>query len=924
MSVYVFWDLENLSPRTGAIHATVQRLTVALSGFGPLASIKAYCDTTALVKRTRNSMVANGVHLVDVPFSRKKETADKVLLVDMMMMACQAASARSAGEPQITVVLLSSDSDFVYGLAKLSQLGVCTVCVRSTAVRTTLLDRQVDHVIDWERIHGAGAPPECNRGCRNFLAAVMGRPGDAPSTILVAPELEIPVEAPEDLPPSRLVRVVLALRRAHGADRTLHPTLADVVRHFCVFYPLLHRSVSTHALMAQYVTCAVRSGLISLWRSPDCRDSEPAQPEEDDVAWEIQSWASSLHGHVDTAADALHDSGWLRDEWHATASWSDEDSLESGGSLSSSEPSPPVSLDELGSLNWDYVYVSLGKVPWWQAHEQTAPPSTASSIPNMSVSSPAARSISARTPEPERAASPVAEVAPTVSRPSPTAASPSQTRVVSPVTVATPTPAPLAIKKRARDDDGWQERARTADGSVHDVQTYNTFVVIVREFENHLIASGELSADNGGPSEGIRLSNVGQVLARVAPKWRHTLKVNKLWKWASMLESDNLIKLFHGSNGELSMLSHAPELGPEYAALVPVDVTALPIDTFDAIRACVAEILKLPMPQVSQAAEPARPVHDVKPATVDEEATGAPAPPDEPELAVGDLVGPRVAAPVLNLKALLETRTRLVYSHDAGHVKLADTAKLTSHAAASKARGAGSKLAQMVLSSHGPRHVHESPFTTASLSVNRSARLRALDVDAPASVVARSLAMRDLESVTLSKSHSRLRGLGPRVVAQLSPTKAYQVSSRVHGSASPLAQIQRDDSVSRRAKSLRDASRSRVRAAVASPSRGAKLAAVAALASDLHALSKAYGPDQVASSDAETESVGDYERRRWLDESTSPASATRRLLAPTLRRWRIADSGAVGLLALSSSKDHCAWRLAGPVGLAVAAQPIVA
>ena len=84
--------------------------------------------------------------MVDVPYRRKKEAVDKIILVDMMVLMAQLSDLAAE---RTTVVLVSGDGDFAYGLSHLRQRGVRIVVIAFQHCAPELR-MHAHHFVDWD------------------------------------------------------------------------------------------------------------------------------------------------------------------------------------------------------------------------------------------------------------------------------------------------------------------------------------------------------------------------------------------------------------------------------------------------------------------------------------------------------------------------------------------------------------------------------------------------------------------------------------------------------------------------------------------------------------------------------------------------------------------------------------------------------
>ncbi|KAH6918937.1 NYN domain-containing protein [Coprinopsis sp. MPI-PUGE-AT-0042] len=120
----IFWDYENCAVPTGCSgHQVVKSIRNVIQPFGTIKSFKAYLaiseqsQTKSLT--VRSELQASGVSLTDTPHNGRKDVADKMMIVDMLLFAMD-------NDPPATLVLISGDRDFshVIGVLRLRQYDV--------------------------------------------------------------------------------------------------------------------------------------------------------------------------------------------------------------------------------------------------------------------------------------------------------------------------------------------------------------------------------------------------------------------------------------------------------------------------------------------------------------------------------------------------------------------------------------------------------------------------------------------------------------------------------------------------------------------------------------------------------------------------------------------------------------------------------
>ena len=865
--VYVFWDLENMAPRASQVGDTIKRMRLALSGFGPLSSINVYCDTTTVSKAARQVFATSGARLIDVPYSRKKETADKYLLVDMILTGSQAAQALPGhtgassvddnhNNRLVTVVLVSSDSDFVYGLVKLSQLGVRTVCIRTahTSINTVELERQVDFILDWERVKGVHSSSSSSSGagdsgltctpCWNIMRGKACKFGDScrychdethdhsgmraqassptpdSDVLLMAQELDIRIESPLQLPIDPIPRILIALRKRHHAG-SLNPPLKAVVRLFRSYFPILSRSTSTRLLMADYLRSLVNAGILFLWHDNGA-PNEASEGEEVVAAMgerDEHDWVSDLEDHVVDSTSLLETSGWLHDGFHTSASSSDSDVGADTGVDAGAEEwkgggerkgKSGMLLMDLEHANWGQIRVSLGSSPWWTQEMVPGSPDSLNVSPSPSPppSSPQPPALNLSS---EHAAREIPRMA--VSSPSIRATSPPSLSKQKPLSLAPGSGGggggggesgggSGVIEKKPRSDEKWKQRALTTEGKLPNVEGKFVLALIVKIYMEADVGT-VASPPDVDTEPAVLLAVIGSALAKAWPQWKSKLKIPKLSHWAFALRDEGYLQINRIESGGYSCQAFS-----DSAPLASASLQQIGDRDASFIPAIYATLPNAPPPPSTAPTPPVQtPIPEQQPMTRSELDTlpppKSPSPPASSPPSTR-LAGPAYNPPALNLKAMLDTRVKLTYNHAPPTIKLVDTAALSGHHETARSRG--SKLHSLILD----RHKDGKRITRH--------KARPHTISSPAAKVSRSLAMRDLASITITKNASSLRGLAPRARGQRSAHR------------SPLSKLRSEHAHSKRKHAFTSATKSRRLEAALSPAKASTSATAAGLA----------------------------------------------------------------------------------------------
>lgn len=147
--VAIFWDYENVKipawcPATTASESIRNRV----AKYGRIVEKRLYYDSRQPTESMapRSDLDLSGFTLVDCPSRRRKETLDKKLIVDVLFFAWERASLGT----KACVVLITSDGDYSYALARLRDIGVFTVIIyKPDNVARVLIDN-ANVVMSWE------------------------------------------------------------------------------------------------------------------------------------------------------------------------------------------------------------------------------------------------------------------------------------------------------------------------------------------------------------------------------------------------------------------------------------------------------------------------------------------------------------------------------------------------------------------------------------------------------------------------------------------------------------------------------------------------------------------------------------------------------------------------------------------------------
>ena len=155
--IAVFWDFENVRiPNWCPPTAASESIRNKLSKYGRIVEKRVYYDSRQPAERAvpRSELDLSGFTLVDCPSRGRKESVDKKLIVDALCFAWERASMGA----KACVVLITSDGDYSYALARLRDIGVFTIIFYRPDVVAKVLIDNVNVVFSWE-FDVLGGPP---------------------------------------------------------------------------------------------------------------------------------------------------------------------------------------------------------------------------------------------------------------------------------------------------------------------------------------------------------------------------------------------------------------------------------------------------------------------------------------------------------------------------------------------------------------------------------------------------------------------------------------------------------------------------------------------------------------------------------------------------------------------------------------------
>lgn len=155
--VAIFWDFENVRiPEWCPVSTASEAIRSKVAKYGRIVEKRLYYDSRQPTELAapRSELDLSGFTLVDCPSRGRKETLDKKLIVDVLCFAWERASLGA----KACVVLITSDGDYSYALARLRDIGVFTVIIYRPDVVAKVLIDNANVVMSWE-FDVLGGPP---------------------------------------------------------------------------------------------------------------------------------------------------------------------------------------------------------------------------------------------------------------------------------------------------------------------------------------------------------------------------------------------------------------------------------------------------------------------------------------------------------------------------------------------------------------------------------------------------------------------------------------------------------------------------------------------------------------------------------------------------------------------------------------------
>eukprot|EP00579_Thalassiosira_antarctica_P004125 CAMPEP_0201904342 /NCGR_PEP_ID=MMETSP0902-20130614/55946_1 /ASSEMBLY_ACC=CAM_ASM_000551 /TAXON_ID=420261 /ORGANISM="Thalassiosira antarctica, Strain CCMP982" /LENGTH=476 /DNA_ID=CAMNT_0048438425 /DNA_START=48 /DNA_END=1478 /DNA_ORIENTATION=- len=171
--VAVFWDYENVRiPAWCPATAASEGIRNKVAKYGRIVEKRLYYDSRQPTEymAPRSELDLSGFTLVDCPSRNRKETLDKKLIVDVLCFAWERASLGA----KACVVLITSDGDYSYALARLRDIGVFTVIIYRPANVAKVLIDNANVAMSWEYDVLSGPPPGQDEDEDDDLESVTG------------------------------------------------------------------------------------------------------------------------------------------------------------------------------------------------------------------------------------------------------------------------------------------------------------------------------------------------------------------------------------------------------------------------------------------------------------------------------------------------------------------------------------------------------------------------------------------------------------------------------------------------------------------------------------------------------------------------------------------------------------------------------
>jgi uncharacterized LabA/DUF88 family protein len=145
----IFWDYENTQvPDWCSAAKASECIRKHVEPRGRIIERKLYFDSSKTSQQPleKSALDLSGFSLIDCPSRNRKETTDKKVIVDMLCFSYERALKGS----NVQVVLISSDGDYSYALAKLRDIGVSTFVIYKPDSVASILTSTANEAVTWE------------------------------------------------------------------------------------------------------------------------------------------------------------------------------------------------------------------------------------------------------------------------------------------------------------------------------------------------------------------------------------------------------------------------------------------------------------------------------------------------------------------------------------------------------------------------------------------------------------------------------------------------------------------------------------------------------------------------------------------------------------------------------------------------------
>jgi hypothetical protein len=194
--IAIFWDYENMEvPDWCSAAKASECIRKNVQSRGRIIERKLYFDSSKTTQHSLERSVLDpiGFSLVDCPTRNKKETVDKKIIVDMLCFAYERVFSKGSN---VNIVLITSDGDYAYTLARLRGIGVTTVVIYSPDRVADILISSAGEAVTWEDDILGGTPrsqrsnfrdPVTDRRRTRVRNATKSNTTEAPTTTATKP-----------------------------------------------------------------------------------------------------------------------------------------------------------------------------------------------------------------------------------------------------------------------------------------------------------------------------------------------------------------------------------------------------------------------------------------------------------------------------------------------------------------------------------------------------------------------------------------------------------------------------------------------------------------------------------------------------------------------------------------------------------------